>query len=389
MKGFKFNSIQAGIKKHGGKDLGIIFSEKPASAAAVFTKNRVAAAPVLLGKDRLQHGICQAVLVNSGNANCCTGKQGLQDAVDSARQTAALLDIPEEFTLVSSTGVIGSPMPMDRIEKALAGLVDTMGPDKVRDFAESILTTDKQVKIENRQGEIAGKPFSITGIAKGSGMIKPDMATMLAFVVTDLNISSESLNMVLKKACARSFNRISVDGDTSTNDTVLCLANGMSDAVIETDGDLIVFQTVFDDMLFELSKKIVRDGEGAQKLARITVRGAETPEDAFRAAQTVATSNLVKTALTGEDPNWGRILAAAGRSGARVVPEKTDLEIGEVLILEKGEWTGKAAEIEAASVMRESEFKITLDLNLGECEDFFLFCDLTRDYVDINADYRT
>ena len=389
MKGFKFNGIQAGIKKHGGKDLGIIFSEKPASAAAVFTKNRVAAAPVLLGRDRLGHGICQAVLVNSGNANCCTGKQGLRDAVDSARQTAGSLNIPEEFTLVSSTGVIGSPMPMDQIENALPNLVDTMAPDKEKDFAEAILTTDKQVKIEKRQGEINGKQFCITGTAKGSGMIKPDMATMLAFVVTDLNISSESLDTVLKKSCVRSFNRISVDGDTSTNDTVLCMANGMSDAVIETDGDLIVFQTVFDDVLFELAKKIVRDGEGARKLARITVRGAETPEDAFLAAETIATSNLVKTALTGEDPNWGRILAAAGRSGARVVPEKIDLGIGQVLLLEKGEWTGKAAETEAASVMRTSEFEITLDLHLGECEDFFLFCDLTREYVDINADYRT
>ena len=389
MKGFKFNGIQAGIKKHGGKDLGIIFSEKPASAAAVFTQNRVAAAPVLLGRDRLRHGICQAIVVNSGNANCCTGKQGLHDAVDSAKQTAALLNIPEEFTLVSSTGVIGSPMPMDRLKNALPNLVETMALDKENDFAEAILTTDKEVKIEKRQGEITGKKFGITGIAKGSGMIKPDMATMLAFVVTDLSISSESLATALKKSCVRSFNRISVDGDTSTNDTVLCLANGMSDAVIQTDEDLIIFQTVFDDVLFELSKKIVRDGEGAGKLARITVRGAETPEDAFLAAETIANSSLVKTALTGEDPNWGRILAAAGRSGARLVPEKIDLEIGQAALLEKGEWTGKAAENKAASVMRKSEFEIILDLNLGECEDFFLFCDLTREYVDINADYRT
>ncbi|MFO7752600.1 MAG: bifunctional glutamate N-acetyltransferase/amino-acid acetyltransferase ArgJ [Desulfobacteraceae bacterium] len=389
MKGFKFNGIQAGIKKHGGRDLGIIFSEKPASAAAVFTKNRVAAAPVLLGRDRIRQGICQAVIVNSGNANCCTGRQGLHDAVHSAGMAADLMNIPEEFTMVSSTGVIGAPMPMGRIEAALPGLIETMKPDRAEYFAESILTTDKQIKIETRKGEIRGKTFTITGIAKGSGMIKPDMATMLAFVMTDLDVFSDDLNTVLKKSCSRSFNRITVDGDTSTNDTVLCLANGMSDAAVEQDGDLILFQTVFDDVLFELSKKIVRDGEGAKKLARITVKGAETPDDAFRAAETVATSNLVKTALTGEDPNWGRILAAAGRSGARVAPEKIDLQIGDVLLVRKGEWLGKASETKASAIMRTAEFDITLDLNLGECEDFFLFCDLTREYVDINADYRT
>ncbi|MCK5097953.1 MAG: bifunctional ornithine acetyltransferase/N-acetylglutamate synthase, partial [Desulfobacteraceae bacterium] len=257
MKGFKFHGIDAGIKPDNQADLGIIFSEKPASLAAVFTKNKIIAAPVILGKDRLNHGICQAVLVNSGNANCFTGEQGLKDAIQSSNLVAKALGIPDEFVIVSSTGVIGLPLPMGKFEKGIPLLIQDINSGSIDNFAKAILTTDTTKKTIIKKCVIKDKEYSIAGIAKGSGMINPDMATMLAFVCTDLNISSSSLQPVLQKSCDRSFNRISVDGDTSTNDTVLCLANGMSQAIVDDEDDINKFQKSLDKVLFELSKKIV------------------------------------------------------------------------------------------------------------------------------------
>ncbi|MCD4744320.1 MAG: bifunctional glutamate N-acetyltransferase/amino-acid acetyltransferase ArgJ [Desulfobacteraceae bacterium] len=389
MKGFKFHGINAGIKPDSQKDLGIIFSEKPASMAAVFTKNKVIAAPLILGKDRLKNGVCQAVLVNSGNANCFTGEQGLQDAIESSNIVAKAFEIPEELVMVSSTGVIGLPLPIGNFEKGIPLLIKDIDSGSVDDFAEAILTTDTTKKIIRKECIHKGKVYTIVGIAKGSGMIKPDMATMLAFICTDLNILYSMLQSILQKSCNRSFNRISVDGDTSTNDTVLCLANGMSQAYIEGEDDIIEFQKNLDEVLFSLSKKIVKDGEGATKLVKIIVKGAKSPRDAFMAAQTISNSNLVKTALFGEDPNWGRVVAAAGRSGAEVVMEKIDLLFGDVLIVDKGEWCGKGAEIKANKILKEQEFNIILDLNIGKFEDYFLFCDFSQEYVRINADYRS
>lgn len=389
MKGFKFHGINAGIKPDDQKDLGIIFSEKPASLAAVFTRNKVIAAPLILGKDRLKHGVCQAVLVNSGNANCFTGDVGLKDAIESSNLVARALEIPEEVVMVSSTGVIGLPLPMGNFEKGIPLLIKDIDSGSIDDFAMAILTTDTTKKIIKKNCIIKDKEFTIVGIAKGSGMIKPDMATMLAFICTDLNISSSMLQPILQKSCDRSFNRISVDGDTSTNDTVLCLANGMSKAYTEDEDDILEFQKNLDEILFDLSKKIVKDGEGATKLVKIIVKGAKSPDDAFVAAQTIANSNLVKTALFGEDPNWGRVVAAAGRSGAEVVMNKIDLLFGDVLIVDKGKWCGKNAEIKASIILKKQEFKIILDLNIGKFEDYFLFCDFSEEYVRINADYRS
>ena len=389
MKGFKFHGIDAGIKQDTKADLGIIFSEKPASMAAVFTKNKIIAAPVILGKDRLKHGICQAILVNSGNANCCTGEKGLKDAIKSSNLVARAFNIPEEFVMVSSTGVIGLPLPMEKFEKSIPLLIKDVDTGSIDDFAKAILTTDTTMKTIIKKCVVKDKEFTIVGIAKGSGMIKPDMATMLAFVCTDLNISSSVLQPILQKSCDCSFNRISVDGDTSTNDTVICLANGMSQAIIKDENDINQFQKSLDKVLFKLSKMIVEDGEGATKLAKIIVKGAKSPEDAFLAAQTISNSNLVKTALFGEDPNWGRIVAAAGRSGAQVIMDKIDLQFDDVVIVDKGKWCGKGAEIKANTILQNREFDIILNLNLGEFEDYFLFCDFSREYVTINADYRS
>lgn len=389
MKGFQFNGIAAGIKTNGKKDLGIIYSQRPASAAALFTTNKVVAAPVILGRERMAAGLCQAVVVNSGNANCFTGAQGYKDAVETARLAAEALEIPEALVMVSSTGVIGAPLPMEKIKAGVPLVIEDMKSDGADDFAEAILTTDLSKKMVRKTCTIKGRTFTVCGFAKGSGMIRPNMATMLAFVCTDLDISSSLLKTALQKGGEKSFNRISVDGDTSTNDMVIAMANGMSGAVLEDSDDALEFQKIMDEVMLVLSKMIVRDGEGATKLARIDVRGALSPEDAFMAAEAIAHSNLVKTALYGEDPNWGRITAAAGRSGAMVDPDKMDLFFGDVALVKKGVWQGVDAEKQAALIMKNHELEMVLDLNLGQFSDFFLFCDFSEDYVKINADYRS
>jgi glutamate N-acetyltransferase/amino-acid N-acetyltransferase len=388
MKGFKFAGICAGIKKNGGKDLGLIYCEKPAAAAALFTRNKVMAAPVLLGKEKIKKGFCQAVLVNSGNANCFTGEKGIDDAIVCSKLLGNCLNIVEDLILVSSTGVIGANLPMDKFEAGIPEIVKHLsaGHD---DFANAILTTDTHRKIVKQTGKIGNKIFSIMGIAKGSGMIRPDMATMLAFICTDVDISPQDLKMCLSAANEKSFNRITIDGDTSTNDTLLALANGSSEIKINDTDSKIVFQSALDEVCFQLAKMVVKDGEGATKFVQIIVKGAKTKEDAFKASEAIAHSNLVKTAIYGEDPNWGRITAAAGRSGAQVVPEKMDLFFNEQPLVLKGTWMGAEAERKTAQIMKKNEIIITLDLNLGKETDSFLFCDLSVDYVKINAEYRS
>jgi glutamate N-acetyltransferase/amino-acid N-acetyltransferase len=399
MKGFKFAGIHAGIKKNGLRDLGLIFCDKPATAAALFTKNRVAAAPVILGKETIQKGLCQAVLVNSGNANCFTGSQGLLDARATATLVAKQFNISEDLVMVSSTGVIGAPLPMDRFKTGIPLLKEKIGLNEeihtagLEDFAQAILTTDTCEKIVRETGRIdtprGPKSFSIMGVAKGSGMIRPDMATMLAYVLTDADLTATDLHRTLLAANERSFNRITVDGDTSTNDTLLCLASGESGACIREGAGLKLFQGLLEKVCFQLGKMIVKDGEGATKVIQITVRGGKTQEDAFKAAEAIAHSNLVKTAIYGEDPNWGRITAAAGRSGALVDPNKMDLYFEKIPLVLKGCWLGQAAEKKAAQIMKAPEINIVLDLNLGNKTDSFLFCDFSENYVKINADYRS
>ncbi|MBC8439760.1 MAG: bifunctional glutamate N-acetyltransferase/amino-acid acetyltransferase ArgJ [Deltaproteobacteria bacterium] len=389
MKGFKFAGICAGIKKNGGKDLGLIYCQKPAAAAALFTRNKVMAAPVLLGKEKIKKGFVQAVLVNSGNANCFTGKKGIEDAIACSKLIGDCLDIGEDLVLVSSTGVIGANLPMDKFEAGIPEIVRHLSFESMDDFADAILTTDTNRKILKKIGEIGNKIFSIVGIAKGSGMIRPDMATMLAFICTDVDISPQNLKMCLSAANEKSFNRITIDGDTSTNDTLLALANGSSGVKINDIDSKIVFQNALDEVCFQLAKMVVKDGEGATKFVQIIVKGAQTKQDAFKASEAIAHSNLVKTAIYGEDPNWGRITAAAGRSGAHVVPEKMDLFFDDQPLVLKGNWMGAEAEKKTAQIMKKSEIAITLDLNLGQETDSFFFCDFSENYVKINAEYRS
>ncbi|MBF0241350.1 MAG: bifunctional glutamate N-acetyltransferase/amino-acid acetyltransferase ArgJ, partial [Desulfamplus sp.] len=352
-------------------------------------ENRVVAAPVIMGRERIKAGVCQAVVVNSGNANCFTGDQGLRDARETARLAAKALRIPEELVMVASTGVIGAPMPMQRLIDAMPALTTELDNSSFEDFAQSIMTTDLSMKVVVKKHKIKGEEFTVAGAAKGSGMIKPNMATMLAFICTDLDISSTLLKAALKIACERSFNRISVDGDTSTNDMVLAMANGMSGAAVEDSDDALEFETILNEVALELAKMVVKDGEGATKLVKIVINGAASAQDALKAAEAVSHSNLVKTAIYGEDPNWGRITAAAGRSGADVDPDLMDLTFGDVVLVKKGLWQGVEAEKRAAQVMKSSELEIVLDLNMGSFSDFYYFCDFSENYVKINADYRS
>ncbi len=387
--GFQAAGIVAGIKKNGRKDLGLIFAEKTATVAGVFTTNKVQAAPVLLDRQRIPAGRCRAIVVNSGNANCCTGARGLQDAEAMARSVAAELGIPPELVLVASTGVIGEPLPVDKILSAAPQLVHALSPDGFSDLAQAIMTTDTIPKLLTARGQIDGRPYTITGVAKGAGMIRPDMATMLCFVCTDIDMPADLLQKALQTAVAGSFNRITIDGDTSTNDTVLLMAGGTSGARVRTAAHCATFQQALDDLFVRLARMIVKDGEGVTKLVEIVVQGARTDDDARRIADTVCHSNLVKTAFFGEDANWGRIIAAAGRAGADIDPDAIDIYFDDVRMVKNGVGRGKQVEAQATAVLKKPEFTVTIDLNLGSHRASMLTCDFSIDYVKINADYRT
>jgi glutamate N-acetyltransferase/amino-acid N-acetyltransferase len=388
-QGFKAAGMAAGIKKNGNKDLGLIVSEVPAALAAVFTKNKVQAAPVLLDRERSKTGKCQAVIANSGNANCCAGSEGMADAVAMSRLAASGLSISEELVCVASTGVIGQALPVQKIESALPELIRSLSEDGFSDFAQAIMTTDTVPKIVSRKADVGGKEFTVTGIAKGAGMICPDMATMLCFVCTDIAADSATLQPMLQKAVDLSFNRITIDGDTSTNDTVLLLVNGMSGVLLSQAGAQEKFQLCLDEVLVELAKMVVKDGEGATKLVEVVVTGASSDADAKKIAHTIANSNLFKTALFGEDANWGRILAAAGRSGAALDPDKVDIFFNDIQMVKDGLWCGPDAEKNATRVLKTPEFKIVIDLKLGSGMMSYWTCDFSIDYVKINADYRS
>ena len=387
--GFLTAGVVSGVKKNGKKDLGLIYSEVPLTVAAMFTRNLVKAAPVLLDQQRTANGSCRAVIVNSGNANCCTGDQGLQDAIRMGHLAAQGLMVDEEDVLVASTGVIGEPLPFEKIESAAPGLIKALAADGIADFAEAIMTTDTVAKVVSRCGELAGKSFTVTGAIKGAGMIRPDMATMLCFVMTDIVAQPEVLQAMLKKAVDRSLNRMTVDGDTSTNDTVLLMANGHSTVKVISENQKDVFQAVLNEVMIGLAKWLIKDAEGATKLVEIVVKGAKTKAEAHKIADTVANSPLFKTALFGEDANWGRILAAVGRSGITVDPEKIDIFFGSAQMVKSGFGCGKEAEAEATRVLKQDEFTVTIDLNLGQKTETVYTCDFSIDYVKINADYRT
>lgn len=387
--GFEAAGIAAGLKKKNKKDLGLIFSKVPANVAGVFTRNRVKAAPVILDRERIKSGVCQAIIVNSGNANCCTGEQGIRDAEAMASLSASELGISEDLVLVASTGVIGEPLPIEKIKTAIPDLVGSLQTDGIPDLARSIMTTDTVPKMVFGQGVVEGKTFVVTGVAKGAGMIRPDMATMLCFVFTDANAASDVLKEALVPAIDRSFNRITIDGDTSTNDTVLMMANGLSGAVIENPSHKEIFQKVLDRIFLDLAKQVVRDGEGVTKLVEIIVRGAASDSDARKVADTVAHSPLVKTAFFGEDANWGRIIGAVGRAGVDVDPDRIDLYFDDVQMVKAGMGCGKAVEVEATKVLKKSEFTVAVHLNMGQGFGSMITCDFSVDYVKINADYRS
>jgi len=387
--GFKAAGVAAGLKKTGKKDLGLMVSQVPATVAGVFTKNQVKAAPVILDRRRIKTGVCQAIIVNSGNANCCTGEQGLRDAETMANLAASELGISEDLVLVASTGVIGEPLPIEKIDAAIPALVDSLESQGIPDLARSIMTTDTVPKMVSAQGVVDGKTFTVTGVAKGAGMIRPDMATMLCFVCTDVKISSDVLKEILVKGVNRSFNRITIDGDTSTNDTVLVMANGLSGAVIQSPAQKDIFQKILDEIFLDLAKQLVRDGEGVTKLVEIMVRNAPSDSDAQKVADTVAHSPLVKTAFFGEDANWGRIAGAVGRAGVQIDPYKIDVYFNDVQMVRAGMGQGKIVEAEATKVLKRPEFTVAIDLNSGSGSGSILTCDFSVDYVRINANYRS
>jgi glutamate N-acetyltransferase / amino-acid N-acetyltransferase len=391
IKGFKFSAVEAAIKKPGRLDLALIFSEVPAALAAVFTTNRVKAAPVLVGMERLKNGLCQAVVVNSGNANACTGRQGMDDVLETSRVVAEGLGIPDEFVQVSSTGVIGQPLPMTRVRTSIPPLIEGLEGGTLADVSRAIMTTDTFPKLEVRQGSASGVPYTIAGVAKGAGMIMPNMATMLAFIVTDAAVEPAWLKKVFKEANDASFNIISVDGDMSTNDTALVMANGMAGnpPIMAGAPDADTFAGLLEDLLLALAKQIVKDGEGATKFVTITVKGARSAGDAKQAAMAAANSSLVKTAFFGQDANWGRILAAIGYSGAEVDPDKAELFFDGVQMVKNGIFIGGDAESRGTLVLQKKEFTVTVDLRLGEGHATVYTSDLSYDYVKINADYRT
>jgi glutamate N-acetyltransferase/amino-acid N-acetyltransferase len=391
VKGFKFAAVEAAIKKPGRLDLALLYSDRPAAVAAVFTTNKVKAAPVLLDEERVKAGSVQALVVNSGNANACTGAQGMADAVETAQLVAAGLQVPEESVLVSSTGVIGQPMPMERLRAAIPALVANCGSSTLGDVAAAIMTTDTFPKMVSRTGVAGGVGYSIAGVAKGAGMIMPNMATMLAFIVTDAAVEPSFLQECFRSANDSSFNAITVDGDTSTNDTSLIMANGAAgnQPICAGTVEAAEFAAHLNELLLSLAKLIVKDGEGATKFVTITIKGAVSNAEAKQAAMAVANSSLVKTAFFGQDANWGRIFAAVGYSGITVEQLKTELFFDDVQMVKDGLFAGGDAEARGTEVLQKPEFSVTVDLHLGSGSATVYTSDLSYEYVKINADYRT
>ncbi len=387
-KGFKFSAVAAGIKASGKPDLALISAGSQTTAAALFTTNCVVAAPVEVGRTSLasSRGRVRAVLVNSGNANCATGKAGIRDCKSVCAQTARLLKIRASEVFPSSTGIIGVPLPADKINARLPPLLANAGASvgHLRCFADAILTTDTRPKLASvplRSGSAC-----ITGIAKGSGMIHPQLATMLVYVLSDVAATSPELQSALRAACAESFNTISVDGDTSTNDTVLLLASGESGVALSKVKK--EFQAALSEVCRSLAGQIVSDGEGVQHVIRLHVEAAKTRSEALQVARAIATSMLVKTAWAGADPNWGRILAAAGRSGVALNPGKVSILIGDQTVC-KGAVVCRFDEAKAHEHLCQTECSVRVRLGRGKASVEFLTTDLTSEYVRINADYST
>lgn len=392
-KGFLAAGVHCGIKKY-KKDLAVIYSEVLATAAGVFTTNKVKAAPVRITMENLSDGKAQAIVVNSGNANACTGERGLKDAREMAELVAQKLGLNPHDVVVASTGVIGISMPMDKVRQGIEQCCKSISVYGGADAATAIMTTDTFRKEMAVKLEIGGKTVTIGGMTKGSGMIHPNMATMLCFITTDANIEAKALKKALKDATAKSFNMISVDGDTSTNDMAVVLANGLAGNQLITCGteDYELFYRGFETLCIELAKMMARDGEGATKFMEVQVKNAPDEISAIRAARAVTRSNLVKTAIFGEDANWGRIICAVGYSGIDFNPDLVDIYIsskaGEMILAENGIGLN-FSEDKAKEILSEKEIKVIVDLKQGDGCATAWGCDLSYDYVKINGSYRT
>ena len=387
-RGFRAGAACTGIKKtvEDCLDIGILYSEVPCTATAVFTTNRIKAAPIVLSQQRLQGGRAVAVVVNSGCANACTGEPGLADAAEMAKLAAECIGASPEDVLVASTGVIGQRLPMERIRAGVGQVV--LAADGGHELARAIMTTDtvpKEVAVRTGEGD-----FVIGGTAKGSGMIHPELATLLCFLTTDASVDMDFLRMALQKAVDVSFNMVSIDGDTSPNDMVLVMANGLAEGELVSQGSrqADTFQQALNQVCIHLARAIARDGEGASKFIEVTVSGAASVADARLAARTIVSSSLVKAAVHGSDPNWGRVVAAAGRSGVKLAEAKIDLYIGDICLVNKGCSLSFNRE-EVVRLLDGSEVFLALNLNLGSAEATAWGCDLSEEYVTINSQYTT
>ena len=389
VKGFKAAAVDSGLKKGHNADITLIASEKPASAAGVFTANKVKAAPVLLTRKHISGGTARAIIANAGNANACTGDPGLADAAHTADLVGKSLGFSPESVLVASTGVIGQRLDMVKVSEAIPQLKATLTPDGIPMAAQAIMTTDSFPKTSSFEGMADNRPYRILGLAKGAGMIMPDMATMLCFILTDIHMAPDTLQQILSASTEKTFNRISVDGDTSTNDMVLILANGMAGNGVVSKKDHARFEEGLTVVMGNLARMIAKDGEGATKLVDVVVKNAFSAEDALKAARTVANSSLVKTAFYGQDPNWGRIMAALGRADIEMDETHVDIWINDVQIVSDGLGSGVEAEKQAARIMTQNEFVLSINLNQGNHRDHMITSDLTHEYININADYRT
>ena len=392
-KGFRAAGVAAEIKYKGRNDVALLVADAPCAAAAVFTTNRVAAAPVLYDREIVKGGKVQAILANSGCANACTGEQGLKDAKLSALVTAGELGIDPRHVLVASTGVIGRPLPMDRLLAGLKSAKAALGRTAAHGLAaeKAVMTTDTRPKEACVTTVIGGRKVTVGGMAKGSGMIEPNMATMLGFVTTDAAITSAMLRRALRLAIAKSFNSLVVDGDESTNDSVFLLASGAAGNAPITRGgaDFEAFRAALEAVCVSLARQMATDGEGATKFVTVTVKGAKSEKDAARAARAVAKSPLAKTSWFGRDPNWGRVLAAVGYSGAAVEDMKAEVFYDGVWAFRRGEVADEKQLAKLAKVLKKDAFEVVVDLHLGNGESSVYTCDLSLDYVHINADYTT
>ncbi len=386
-KGFLATGTTCGIKKSKKLDIGVIYSKTPAIACGMFTQNRVKASSVVFNKKVINNPI-HGITVNSGNANSCTGNQGIADTKTMATLSEKNFNTPKNSFLVCSTGIIGEKLPMNKIESGIKNLSEIIHKKNNNNFAKAILTTDLKTKQTAVEIKIGNAKVRIGGACKGSGMIEPNMATMLAFITTDLKISKTELQPIFKRAVNKSFNSITVDGDSSTNDSVLLLANGMANNKKLNKKELVIFEEALSDIMIKLAKMIVLDGEGATKLASVKVTGAKTESDAKKVAKAIANSNLVKTALFGNDPNWGRILCAAGYSGAKFKENDLSLWLCNTNILKNGQLVSFNKKT-LANKMKKKEIDITVNIGKGKKETTVWTCDLSYDYVKINAEYHT